>query len=344
MNHSKIYSPTDTAIELAAQCLARGELVGIPTETVYGLAACAFNPDAVAKIYAAKGRPSNNPLIIHLADVSQLPLVTADPLDDAIAAQIDLLAVLWPGPMTLVLPRSPRVPDAVTAGRDTVAVRVPGNEITRRLIRKCGFPLAAPSANRSTYVSPTTAMHVWEGLGEHVSMILDGGACDCGIESTIVMLQRDGATMLRPGVITREELSLRLGAPVHVIVRSSDPATSDDDTELAESSLIAPGMMREHYAPTTPIQFVDASRRRGLPPRCGRIAFKAMNQDEASSFEVVRVLSEHGDLNEVARHLFASIRELDGLGLNLIVVDTCEPIGIGQAIMDRLNRATARSA
>ncbi len=332
MNHSKIHSPTDDAIRMAAECLARGELVGIPTETVYGLAACALDPVAVAKIFAAKGRPSNNPLIVHLAELSQLPLVTADPLDEAIAAQVDLLSVLWPGPMTLVLPRSSRVPDAVTAGRDTVAVRIPGHEITRKLIRQCGFPLAAPSANRSTYVSPTTAEHVAEGLGEYVSMILDGGACDCGIESTIVMIEPDGATLLRPGIITRDELSLRLGAPV----RTLSPTTDDED-------LMAPGMMREHYAPATPIRFFEPTGLSDLPARCGRIAFRTPSTSETSCFDVLKILSKTGDLDEVAKQLFASIRELDALGLDLILVDSCEPVGIGQAIMDRLNRATARA-
>lgn len=343
MNHSKIHAPTDDAIRLAAQCLARGELVGIPTETVYGLAACALDPVAVAKIFAAKGRPSSNPLIVHLAELSQLSLVTAEPLDDAIAAQVDLLSVLWPGPMTLVLPRSSRVPDAVTAGRDTVAVRIPGHEITRKLIRQCGFPLAAPSANRSKYVSPTTAEHVAEGLHEHVAMILDGGACDCGIESTIVMLEPDGATLLRPGAITREELALRLGAPVRLLA----PTTDDED-------LVAPGMMREHYAPSTPIRFFDPTQLNDLPARCGRIAFSTptssgtqfSSETQCSSgtqcFEVFKVLSKTGDLDEVAKHLFAAIRELDAMGLDLILVDSCEPSGIGQAIMDRLNRATAR--
>ncbi len=330
MGLEKIHAPSDESIRRAARFLAQGQLVGIPTETVYGLAANALDPVAVARIYTAKGRPPSNPLIVHLADASQLPLVTGQPLGEAIRSQIEKLTPFWPGPLTLVLPRGAAVPDCVTAGRDTVAVRVPANEIARRLIRECGFPLAAPSANRSTYVSPTTAAHVLDGLGDHVAMILDGGDCDCGIESTIVRLEGDSATLLRPGWITREQLESRLGCAVHL-----HAVTSDVDPEL-----IAPGMMRDHYAPRTRMRLVGQLGSMELPSRCGRIAFSKLPDAEAKRYFVVDALSESGDLEAVAKNLFAAIRRMDSMGLELIVVDECGTEGIGRAIMDRLNRAT----
>lgn len=329
MSFDKVFAANDESIEQAADCLRRGELVGIPTETVYGLAANALDSAAVAKIFLAKGRPPQNPLIVHLADPGQMAQVVAASLDNEIQNQIAALAPLWPGPLTLVLPRSDRVAVEVTAGRETVAVRVPANEITRRLIRRCGFPLAAPSANRSTYVSPTTAAHVAEGLGDRLAMILDGGPCDRGLESTIIQLHGDAATLLRPGAVTREELQSRLGVAVELL-QVNDP-----------NDLRAPGMMREHYAPRTRIQLISQTTADSIRGRCGRIAFAPVAKADAERFYRVQVLSSTGDLNEVARKLFAAIREFDSLGLDLILVDECDGVGIGQAIMDRLTRATA---
>ncbi len=331
MHVEKIFAPSDEAIRRAAAFLSSGELVGVPTETVYGLAANALDPTAIAKVFSAKGRPSTNPLIIHLASIDSLPLVTFQPLPSAIQQQVDALSDLWPGPLTLVLPRSSLVSDLVSAGRKTVAVRVPAHEVTQRLLRECGFPLAAPSANRSTYVSPTTAAHVAEGLGEHVAMILDGGPCGCGLESTIVLLEGRSATILRPGVITREELSHRLQTKVDVY-----------RTTESKTAMLAPGMMREHYAPRTPLRLITQILPEQLSERCGRIAFGPISPEERSPYQYTEILSPTRDLNEVAKKLFAAIRDFDGRGLELIVVDVCESQGIGQAIMDRLLRAAAR--
>jgi L-threonylcarbamoyladenylate synthase len=333
---SKIFPPTDEAIARAAEHLTRGELIGMPTETVYGIAANAMNPGAVAKIFAAKGRPSTNPLIVHLSDASDLGKVISDRIERSILDQIEKLSPYWPGPLTLVLPRSKEVPDIVTAGHSTVAVRVPENEIARKLIRQCGFPLAAPSANRSKYVSPTQASHVEQGLGNHVAMILDGGPCEVGIESTIVRLDGDHATLLRPGIITQEDLTDRLQVEVRDV-----PTVNSESTDL-----IAPGMMHQHYSPRTPSRLVTAnlftaSDAASMPPRCGRIAFEPLPTEITTKYAVVEILSSTGNLAEVARKLFASLRKMDDSDLEMIHIDRCPEHGLGLAIMDRLRRATA---
>ncbi|TWT52754.1 Threonylcarbamoyl-AMP synthase [Rubripirellula amarantea] len=339
MRRNKITTPTFEAIQRAAVLLADGQLVAIPTETVYGLAANALDELAVKRIFAAKGRPATNPLIVHLADVTQLAWVTDPNLDPIVTQRINKLSQFWPGPLTLVLPRNAAVPDIVTAGLDTVAVRIPSHEVARQLIHACGFPLAAPSANRSNYVSPTLAIHVIEGLGDEVEMVLDGGPCGHGLESTIVKLDGQNVTMLRPGVITRDQIANCLGTDV--LVHSHDHGNT---------SLLAPGMMREHYSPTTPIRFVDEIALADLPPRCGRIAFAPLATDSSDREQLLHpfirmeVLSPTGDLSEVARELFGAIRRLDHENLDLLLVDRCEPTGVGEAIMDRLTRATAKSS
>lgn len=323
-------SPTDHAIETACQALAAGELVGVPTETVYGLAANALDAAAVQKIFAAKGRPSNNPLIVHVADLQALRSVVRWPLEPETQRRFDAIKDLWPGPLTIVLPRCETLPDEVTAGLATVAVRIPDHPVMQRLLRRSGLPLAAPSANRSKYISPTTAQHVVDGLGDRVRVVLDGGPCEIGVESTIVALEPQ-PRLLRPGGISAETLASRWG----VAVESLLPA------EAAAMVLEAPGMMLQHYSPQTPLLFADAIDQ--LPAgRVGRIAFAPLDASEQSRFEVVRVLSEDGDLQPVAQHLFAVMRELDGLQLDAIVADTCPTTGVGRAIMDRLKRAAAR--
>jgi L-threonylcarbamoyladenylate synthase len=328
---SKIFPPTDESIARAADFLAQGELIGMPTETVYGVAANAMNPDAVAKIFAAKGRPSSNPLIVHLSDASDLGQVVSDSIAPSILYQVEKLSPYWPGPLTLVLPRSTSVPNIVTAGHSTVAVRVPENPIARKLIRRCGFPLAAPSANRSKYISPTLASHVEQGLGPHVAMILDGGPCEFGIESTIVRLDGEHATLLRPGIITREDLADRL----QIEIRDAPTVHSE------ETDLVAPGMMHQHYSPRTPARLIDATDSGHVPHHCGRIAFQPLTANVVSKYADVDVLSSTGNLSEVARKLFASLRQMDERQLQMIHIDRCPEQGLGLAIMDRLRRATA---
>ena len=342
----------DESIARACEHLAAGRLIGVPTETVYGLAANAFDPVAVRRIFAAKGRPDNNPLIVHVADIDRLAEVVRWPLDRQVQRRLDAISDLWPGPLTVVLPRGEQIPDEVTAGLSTVAVRVPSHWAMQALLRRCPFPLAAPSANRSKYVSPTTAQHVLDGLSDRVAMVLDGGTCSVGLESTIVSLSPT-LRVLRPGVITAETLAQRWQVAAESLLAAEFPTsaktpTSKELSTLASRSadgdaptvLEAPGMMLQHYSPTTPLAFVDTEPV-GSAERIGRIAFTPLSHELQSQYAVVRVLSETGDLREVASRLFASLRELDSLQLDRIVVDQCVNEGIGRAIMDRLRRGVA---
>lgn len=355
-----IERPTEAALDRAAALLARGELVGMPTETVYGLAANATDPAAVAKVFTAKGRPAVNPLIVHVADASRLAEAVAWPLTPTLRSQLDALAAFWPGPLTLVLPRAASIPDAVTAGRPTVAVRVPDHPVAVGLLARCPFPLAAPSANRSNYVSPTRAEHVADGLGHAVAMILDGGPCEHGIESTIVALGGpDGARLLRPGAVPAEAIRDRLGGVLHVENVPDVTPTADegdppsDPSRPAEFSpphvtpgnttaMEAPGMMGRHYAPRTPLRILGPDGPKGDRSRCGRLAFTPIPDSERSRYAAVRILSPTGDLHEVASGLFAAIRDLDHSGLDAIDVDACPESGLGRAIMDRLRRAATK--
>jgi L-threonylcarbamoyladenylate synthase len=358
-----ILPANDESIRLAAEILARGELVGIPTETVYGLAANAWDPAAVGRIFAAKSRPPTNPLIVHVAGIDRLADAIFWPPSPSIRRQIDALSDLWPGPLTIVCPRGPRVPDEVTAGLPDVAVRVPAHDVALRLLAACEFPLAAPSANRSKYISPTLSVHVCDasGLAGHVSVVLDGGPCLHGVESTIVKLG-DRPRLLRPGAVTVEQLAERLGvAPSDL--QSAPGVTRGVPAATEAQPLLAPGMMAEHYAPATPLVLLrgtDAAtgtqpadragqgragqdRGRGRGAAIGRISFCELSAEEAARYVIVETLSDRGDLAEVARHLFAALRRLDTAGLSAIHCDTCEPVGLGMAIMDRLRRAAART-
>jgi len=356
-----ILPATDANLDAAAEILAGGGLVAIPTETVYGLAASVWQPAAVRGIFAAKGRPSHNPLIVHVASVDRLPEAIRWPPDPVIAEQLHQLAEFWPGPLTVVCPRADTIPDEVTAGRTTVAVRIPAHEVTRRLLDRCPFPLAAPSANRSGYVSPTLAEHVCgrAGLGDAVAMVLDGGPCQHGVESTIVLLG-DHPRLLRPGSITAEQLAARLGV-AEASLTSTDPHVPEPSLPEPQSSfgqaLPAPGMLLEHYAPRTPLRLISPAdgppsdlrsvgsispSPTGLPLRLGRIAFRPLPPGQSAPYAVVETLSHDGELEEVARLLFAALRRLDDLGLDRIDCDTCAEVGLGRAIMDRLRRASAR--
>jgi len=351
-----ILPANDETIRLAAKALSAGKLVGMPTETVYGLAANAWDVAAVEKIFAAKSRPATNPLIVHVAGVERLSDAIAWPPGAVIRKQLDAVVDLWPGPLSVVCPRGARIPDVVTAGRTTVAVRIPSHQVALRLLAECSFPLAAPSANRSCYISPTLPRHVCDasGLGDHVSMVIDGGPCHHGVESTIILLG-DRPRLLRPGSITAEVLALRLGIDIDDFQsqgRAGGVSGNDAEVTPSAESLLAPGMMREHYAPTTPLVLVlsDSDRceqplriGQGRGEGMGRIAFHKLSQDEAARYRVVETLSEHGDLDEIARNLFASLRRMDQAGLAVIHCDTCPPVGLGLAIMDRLRRAAART-
>ncbi len=340
-----ILPATDEAILQATRQLQAGRLVGMPTETVYGLAANAWDAAAVAQIFAAKSRPATNPLIVHVAGIDRLGDAIGWPPGRLIAQQIDRLADLWPGPLSLVCPRGERLADNVTAGLPTVAVRIPDHPVALRLLAACPFPLAAPSANRSCYISPTRPEHVSDAaeLQSYVACVLDGGAATHGVESTIVLLG-ERPRLLRPGSITVQTIAQRL----QVDPSDLQPCTAANDHPQASSPsrpatpLLAPGMMLVHYAPLTPLVLLsDPTAVLPLTGRVGRIAFSRLPKAASDRYTIVETISENGDLVEVAHHLFAALRRLDAAGLDLIHCDTCQPEGLGQAIMDRLQRAAA---
>jgi L-threonylcarbamoyladenylate synthase len=311
-----------SAIDEAAAVLRRGGLVAFPTETVYGLGADAFNPRAVARVFEVKARPSFDPLIVHLAQAADLGRVSPaeDPRVGALAARF------WPGPLTLVLPRRPEVPDLVTSGLDTVGVRVPAHPAARALIAAAGTPVAAPSANPFGYVSPTTAAHVAELLGPAVDLVLDGGPCRVGVESTILFLAGEPPTILRPGGVPREALEEALGLPLEVAVRAARPS--------------APGQLEKHYATRTPLRILPGPAGRAPEGHVGLLAWRAAGP---GGYAAAEVLAPDGSPETAAANLFAALRRLDGAGLDLIVAEPCDEAGLGHAIMDRLRRAEGRS-
>lgn len=328
-----IRSPDPDALDAAAALLRRGELVAFPTETVYGLGANAWDPQAVAKIFAAKGRPATNPLIVHVASSAQLPLAMSEQTSADVRGWLLALGEFWPGPLTAVVPRNGRIPDVVTAGLDTVGVRVPDHPVALDLLRRCEFPVAAPSANPSNYVSPTCAEHVERELGSRVALILDGGACRAGVESTIVTLAERRPRVLRVGALAVEDLARCLRLSVDELLSGDASHRSS-----APSPQLSPGRLPEHYAPRTPLIFTPEAERIELPSRYGRIAFHADSPLLDAAAAVVQ-LSERMTFADIARGLFAALRELDARRLDLIVVDVCPEEGLGRAIMDRLRRA-----
>jgi L-threonylcarbamoyladenylate synthase len=314
---TRILKADREAIEAAARCLAAGGLVAFPTETVYGLGVDAGNGEAVARLYAAKGRPAFNPLIAHVADIA-----AARPVGVFTAAAEKLAAAFWPGPLTLVLARQADciVADLALAGLDSVAVRVPAHPIARNLIEAFGGPVVAPSANRSGHVSPTSAAHVLDDLRGRIDLIIDAGPCTVGVESTIVSCLEQ-PTLLRPGGIPREAIEATLGAVL---------ATA----QLAEDSApVAPGMLSSHYAPKTALR-LDAD---GAENGEALLAF-----GRAPAFSGVTLnLSPCGNLIEAAANLFSHLRALDASGTRRIAVMKVPHEGLGEAINDRLKRAAA---
>ncbi|GKS65608.1 threonylcarbamoyl-AMP synthase [Nitrospira sp.] len=322
-----ILSASDLAsIRLAGNIIRTGGLVAFPTETVYGLGCDAMNPVAAAKVFEAKQRPQFDPLIVHIADRSQLDaVVTSQP---PLAQK--LMDAFWPGPLTIVLPKQSVIPDLVTAGLSTVAVRMPRHPVAQALIREAGTPIAAPSANPFGYVSPTTAQHVSDGLGSKVDLILDGGPCSVGVESTVVSLIDAQPELLRPGNITLEQLTAIIG-PVRC-------GTSNHDKPMA------PGQLTRHYATRTPLTLLASAVTQAAPASDERASLLLISQSNVSAdrFTAVEVLSSNGDLQEAARNLFAALRRLDALQLDRIYAEPCKEVGLGMAIMDRLRRCAAR--
>ena len=316
-----------TDIARAVAVLKSGDLVAFPTETVYGLGADAANAAAVRKIFAAKGRPANHPLIVHIADAVQL----ANWAREIPPAAHTLAKKFWPGPLTLVLKRNPNVPDAVTGGQDTVALRVPSHPVAQALLREFGGGIAAPSANRFGRVSATTAAHVREEFGDSVACVLDGGAADVGIESTIVDCSRATPTLLRPGWITPRELEAALGAPL---------------AAPGASAPRAPGTLDKHYAPQTPLQLMEADLvvelARSLTRQGRRVAVLARTTLRPLIEGLVWIAAP-ADAAGYAHDLYARLRELDHAGCDAILVEQPPEEPEWLAIRDRLNRAAAGS-
>ena len=318
-----VLSASDAAaIRLAGRIIKTGGLVAFPTETVYGLGCDAMNADAAAKVFEAKQRPQFDPLIVHIADLKQLKMVVG--FLPALGQQ--LMEAFWPGPLTLVLPKQPAIPDLITAGLSTVAVRMPNHSVAQTLIREADTPIAAPSANPFGYVSPTTAQHVADGLGNTVDLILDDGPCPVGVESTIVSLAGPQPELLRPGSITIEQLSTVIGA-IH-------------QTATVNHKPIAPGQLSRHYATRTPLTILASAGIRPILKDDERVGLliHSRARDTDNRFAAVEVLSATGDLREIARHLFATLRRMDSLGLDRIYAEPCQEEGLGVAIMDRLRR------
>lgn len=339
--------PTDTpealehAVRRAAALLRDGEPVALPTETVYGLAANAMDPMAVARVFAAKDRPEFDPLIVHLPSREALEEVAEVP-DELRPAVEKLTRAFWPGPLTLVLPKKACIPDLVTSGLSTVAVRVPAGPIARRVMRECGFPLAAPSANRFGRISPTSAGAVLKELEGMIPLILDGGACSEGLESTIIRLTWQGekkkplAEVLRPGPITKEQLQQHAQVKIFRLPRES----------VGEKAMLAPGQLDSHYAPRTPLRVVEKDEVFQPQPgrRYGLLSFAGEPRHlRPADFAVVEALSPgSGKLQEAAIRLFAVLRQLDEAGVDEIIAEPVSEVGLGVAIMDRLRRAARR--
>ncbi|MBQ2669911.1 MAG: threonylcarbamoyl-AMP synthase [Clostridia bacterium] len=332
---TKLLTTSEKDINTAGGIIADGGLVAFPTETVYGLGASAFDTGAAKKIYAAKGRPSDNPLIVHIADKLQLSDIAAEITDEAKI----VIDKFMPGPITVILKKKPSVPDTVTAGLQTVAIRFPSNETAQRLIKAAGVPIAAPSANLSGKPSPTTAAHVIADMTGRIDAIIDGGACDVGVESTIVDFTGDKPEILRPGGVTYDDLK---AAGLDIII-NKNILKSIGANEVPKS----PGMKYKHYAPNAEVTVVEGEKDavqkkikellKGVDGKtAGVLAMYGAEYDDA-------VILTAGESNrEYAKNLFSALREFDNLGVEIVFAEFCEKDGYGLAVKNRLYKAAAQ--
>ncbi len=319
-------------VSIAATALQRGELVAFATETVYGLGGVALWPETVARIFEAKGRPTFDPLIVHVPDLAGVrELVTAfPPLAERLAR------AFWPGPLTMVLPKAVCIPDLVTSGLSSVAIRIPSHPLALELLRQVGLPVAAPSANLFGRVSPTTAAHVADQLGDRIEWILDGGPCEIGVESTVLAIPLSGPpTLLRPGGATLEAIESVIG---QVVLPATTPAPEKHTSKQAQ---LAPGGLPQHYAPATTVVIGNLW---DDPPagRSGALAFRQCPHPER--YAAIEILSPSGNLAHAAAALFAALRRLDAQHLDGIITERFPDEGLGRAINDRLQRAAYRAA
>ena len=368
---ARIFKPELENITTVAEALQRGEVAGVPTETVYGLAGDCHNPLAVTRIFQAKERPTFDPLIVHvpasarsLGALERLKVINAQKIPDSAKAQIELLmSHFWPGPLTLIFPKHDEIPDLVTSGLPTVAVRMPRHPVMQSLLATCGVPLAAPSANRFGHISPTTAQAVMDELGDRIDLILDGGTCEVGLESTILFLPLEGShtpTLLRHGGISQEEiekvLGTSIGGPALIGAALGPSEEAAPDVSAAPSvvqGLQAPGMLAKHYAPTKPFyllpntwelsrtsesaEFIQEICKKSTPSAdapAGAVGLLLLSGDPVAAQErlsallqrpvIARSLSPKGDLAEAAHSLFAEMRFLDALPeIELIFSEPC---------------------
>jgi L-threonylcarbamoyladenylate synthase len=337
------HRPELEKIRVAAEVLRRGGLVAFPTETVYGLGANALDERAVLRIFEAKNRPADNPIIVHIADERDV-YVLAEHVPELAERLIDRF---WPGPLTLLFPRSEVVPKVVTAGLDTVAIRMPSHAVARALIAEAGVPVAAPSANLAGRPSPTSAEHVLKDLSGRVEVVIDGGEIGYGVESTVLDLTTEPPTVLRPGPVTVEELRELIGeVEVHPAAKAEVPV----EQAIARS----PGMKYRHYAPLAEMVIVEGpieraclkiqelvDAHRGLGRRVGVMA----TEETASKYraDVIKVAGSRRDPRSVAKNLFRLLREFDAEGVDLIVAEGLEPVGVGLAVMNRLRKAAGHN-
>jgi L-threonylcarbamoyladenylate synthase len=377
---AQILQPTPENIRIVAQALRAGEIAGIPTETVYGLAGHALEPSALAKIFAAKERPTFDPLIVHVSNrllqrksndkssgaleaLANSGLVNLEAMNPLARDRAEtLIQKFWPGPLTLVLPKLPGVPDLATAGLPSIAIRMPQHPVAQALLEDAGIPLAAPSANRFGRISPTQASHVFEELGERISWILDGGPCEIGVESTVLSISKDGSpSLLRPGGISRQEIEALLKTPVAIgISGEKQGAAIAQGSEAAP----APGMLDSHYAPEKPLFLLtrpfsdpnisqDPVLQKALSRNSkiiGLLLMAGLPQDGvrlASQWTPLPVhavsLSPSGDLAEMAKNLFSALRELDHSDADILIAEPCSnQQGLGHAISDRIRRASLK--
>ena len=312
-----------TSVSEAARLLKEGEVVAIPTETVYGLAGNAFEPKALAKIFAAKERPTFDPLIVHIADIAQLSDIAKDIPDSA----YKLAEAYWPGPMTIILPKKDCIPDLCTSALPSVAVRFPSHPIAQAIIKESGLPLAAPSANLFKHVSPTTAEHVAAQLADRIAGIVNGGPCSVGVESSIISLTGEKPTVLRPGAITPEMFAKVLG---DVAIKES--------TSKPGQPMLAPGQCDTHYRPQVPLYYGEIPVGYTLPEHTVRIAFGT----QAGPIPATVNLSATGDMVEATSKLYAFMHDLDKTEYDLILVDPIPNTGVGMALNDRLKRASIK--
>jgi len=305
-------------IEKGASLLREGKIVAFPTETVYGLGADAFNPEAVARIFELKERPSFDPLIVHISEPGDYLRLASEP-DERVE---ELAGKFWPGPLTIILPKNKTVPDIVTSGLQTVGIRMPDNKIALELIKSAGCPVAAPSANKFGRVSPTTAAHVKKYFPD-IDFIIDGGKTKVGIESTVIRLTQKGFQILRHGIITRDEIQKIL---------PYDSSSSDKNLPAS------PGMLESHYSPCIPLVISDPSNiGKAERERAGLLSFTG---EDTGHFKTVILLTEKMDLREYAGNLFEALHEMEEKGVDLIVAEPVPEKGIGIAVMDRLKKAS----